>query len=70
MDLNDVHADFLQLKPNEKALTEAIEVLQTLLLSHTAANLKALYKIFDGDKTPHTSKPDLVVQLVQMIMKK
>ena len=70
MDLNDGQADYLQLKSNGKALTETIEVLYSLLISHTALKLKALYKTFNGSKTPPPVKGDLAVQLTQMILKK
>ena len=70
MDLNDVQAAYLQLKYNVKALTKTIDVLHSLLISHTALKLKALHKIFDGNKMPPPVKGDLVVQLDQMITKK
>ena len=70
MDLNDGQADYLQLKSNGKALTETIEVLHSLLMSHTALKLKALCRTFDGIKTPPPVKGDLAVQLTWIISKK
>ena len=70
MDLNDVQAAYLQLKYNVKALTKTIDVLHSLLISHTALKLKALYKIFDSSKTPPPVEGDLVVQLTHMRSKK
>ena len=59
MDLNDVQSAYNQLKSNRKALTKLIEVLYSLLLSHSALKLKALYKTLDSSKTPPPVKGDL-----------
>ena len=70
IDLNDVQATYIQMKSNVKALIEPIEVLHSLLMSHTALKLKALCKTFNDSKTPPLVKYDLAVQLTQMISKR
>ena len=59
MDLNDVQSAYNQLKSNRKALTKLIEVLHSLLLSHSALKLKALYKTLDIRKNPPPVTGDL-----------
>ena len=70
MDFNDAKTVYVQLDSNEKSLEEHTDVLHALLMFHTVAKLKVVYKTLYHTIPHSTVKGDLVVQLTQMIMKK
>ena len=70
MDLNNAKAAYVQSDSNGKTLTEHTNVLRALLMFHTVAKLKAMYKTHNLSRMPSTVKGDLVEKLTQLIMKK